>query len=67
MSPKGKGSHMRCLGDKHSCTFILHKKPRSEVVKLPPKYTRKEHNRLDAYSFDYFIKTEINRLRKPPK
>ena len=67
MSPRGKGLSLKCSGDRHTCTFILHKKTVSEVVKLPPRFTRKEHNRLDAYSSDYFIKTEINRLRKPPK
>ncbi len=67
MSPRGKGLSLKCSGDNHTCTFMLHTPYKSEVTKLPPRYTRKEHNRLDAYSFDYFLKTEINRLRKPPK
>ncbi len=65
----GKGNNNKCGAEdnQHSCHFVLHNPATSTVIKLQPKFPRKEQNRLDAYSQDYFVKPEISRLRRPPK
>ena len=62
--PIGKGNFIRCPATPvHTCQFIFHKPITATIIKLQPRFDRKEQRRLD----NYFHKPFINRQRKPSR